>query len=529
MTFLRDSVRPRASFRSRLVALPALALALALVPVQAAQAADDVPADLHMDVYIGAGSSGTRVFTDFRILNGAVTDATAVRVTVKRAVGPDVVKESKPGASFFSTLNSGGLITAPIVVQPGTTDEAASSSWFKPEGVVWTPETVPTSVTLEIFNAEGLVLSGTKAVPTSRVGGMTLAEVLPPAPTMWIRSVSYNTSPYKGIAVNFEVDDFTDAEQVIVRVERSDGSSIVKVAKPALISGSVNIADHKRLTAPIVIQAGSYDEAGSSSWYVPSGVWTSKTVPVSVTVTVKRTYGPDLVATSTTFGGSADGILPEPSAPVQVTVPSEVPAGESFDVVVPEGTTGGELNLGAPVEGSVSVPVPVTVTTPIGVSVSIPQGVTITATGAGAADWDGVIQLPTVVDDVEVPGQLGEVALAIEVGSPTMRLTFDAPVRLVLEGQAGKKAAFIENGVFTEITKKCSANPPASLTGECWINDGDDLVIWTTHFTTFAAYASGLPATGAAISAPLVGLVGILGVAGVCLLVLGRNRRKVAA
>ncbi|HLS02759.1 MAG TPA: LPXTG cell wall anchor domain-containing protein, partial [Beutenbergiaceae bacterium] len=38
-----------------------------------------------------------------------------------------------------------------------------------------------------------------------------------------------------------------------------------------------------------------------------------------------------------------------------------------------------------------------------------------------------------------------------------------------------------------------SATPVLAPGKACWLNDGEDLVVWTTHFTTFIAYSS--PAT----------------------------------
>jgi hypothetical protein len=66
---------------------------------------------------------------------------------------------------------------------------------------------------------------------------------------------------------------------------------------------------------------------------------------------------------------------------------------------------------------------------------------------------------------------------------------------------AGKRAGWTKTtGVLTEITTLCNdiANPgnidPTNVR-ECYGNSGDDLVIWTYHFTSFAAFSATLATT----------------------------------
>lgn len=527
MTSSTAATTSRVNRRGLVAALLTVFMSIGLagfVPA-AAHAAPEGSADLHVDAYL-VDAKYRGIAVDIKVLNGAVTDATEIRVTIEREVGPDVVKVSK--APTVATLNGGSSVTAPMVIQPGTYDEAGSTSWVKPEGAIWTAETVPTAIIVEVLNEAGVALSETVGIPTTGPTNATLADVMPaPATLTPIGATLWQGAKYKGIVVEFRVSGFSDAEQAYVTVGRSDGSSIVKVAKQSVLD-RINSGATEGLSAPIVIQQGTYDEAGSTSWYMPTGVWTSETVPTSVTVTIVRTYGPDAVWTWDALGGSIDGILPAPSAPVVITVPEDQPDGGSFDVVIPEGQTGGELVLGEVADASVTVPVEVNIVSPTGVTVTLPKDVTITATGPGADEWDGVLQLPTVVDDVEIPGSAdATVGLAIEVGSDTVRLTFDKPVKLVLAGQAGQKAAFVQGGVFTAIDTACSSSEPTDLVnGECWLNEGDDLVIWTTHFTTFVAYgvaAATLPATGSADAGAALVLVGILLFAGLALVLVRRR------
>ena len=139
----------------------------------------------------------------------------------------------------------------------------------------------------------------------------------------------------------------------------------------------------------------------------------------------------------------------------------------------------------------------VTVQTDLGaapVKVEIPQGTVV----SGPAGWDGTIKLPELKEpgSVKVPG--ASVSAVIEVGLPEGQLDFNRPVRLLLPGQAGKLAGFIRDGAdFTEINKELSDDSLAAASAELSpgeagkIDVGDDLVIWTTHFTRFVAYTPG--------------------------------------
>jgi len=447
---------------------------------------------LHVDPYFTAGAGYKGIGVDLRATN--VTDATEVRVTVHRSVGGDVVKTSKPGAALLATLNAGSAVTAPIVIQSGSYNETGSSSWVKP-GALWAAETVPTGVTVEVLRGDELLVA--KTVSTIGTTLATLAAVLPgETPTFTNPAANYHVGDdYRGIAVDLRVNHVTDADRILVRVDRSNGPAVTKTSKPgATFLGIVNSGQAKSVTVPIVVQPGTYNEAGSSSWFKPIAVWTPGSLPTSVTVTIKRTFGPDLV-TTLPIGGSAAGVLPAttPTEPIVVEVPS---SGPTYQVEVPAGAENVELNLGTTTVTSgvaeVVVPVEVVVTTTVGANVTIAA-----ATKATSADatWDGVIELPKVKTDVVVPaasGQTTTVGVAIQMGSSTARIDFDQPVKLVLAGQAGKSAGYIDqSGSFHAITTACPVVMPDDMTtDECWVDDGSDLVIWTKHFTTFVSYSS---------------------------------------
>ena len=466
----------------RVAATAAAVVGLVAVGVFQGAAAQAAPSELHVDAYL-VESKYHGIGVDIKALDtDLVAELDQVRVITHRTVGGDVVKVSK-GTNVVSTLKAGSAVTAPIVIQQGSYDEAGSTSWVQPDAV-WTAETIPTTLTVELVDAEGdVLLTRTVDAPTDS-RGLTLDDVLP-APAAFTNPTAtfHNAADYKGIAVDVRVRDLTDAESISVRVDREGASPVVKSSKPALLA-VVNTGKTVSVTAPIVIRPGTHNEAASGSWFYPGAVWTPTTVPTSVTITIERAYGADLV-TTLPIKGSIEGIMPEASEPVVIDVPTDRP----FEVEVPDGVTDVAVKVGTPVEGAVTVPVQVTVKSSAGTDLVIPAGTTVKATGD--ANWDGVIKAPTIKEGVTVPStstSTATVALAVEVGSDTARLEFDTPVKLVLPGQAGKKAGFIQAGVFEEIDTMCPSAAPALTSGACWINDGEDLVIWTTHFTTFVAY-----------------------------------------
>ncbi|MFA5246953.1 MAG: immunoglobulin-like domain-containing protein, partial [Candidatus Micrarchaeia archaeon] len=126
----------------------------------------------------------------------------------------------------------------------------------------------------------------------------------------------------------------------------------------------------------------------------------------------------------------------------------------------------------------------------INYTAAIPANTTIT----GPAGWDGLMQVPQVVDSSAFFAPSGTANVVVQFGTGA-ELNFSQPVMVVLGGMAGKKAAWAHGtGALSDITTACnSATNPTNIgqTGparECYIDLGADLVIWTYHFTSFSAY-----------------------------------------
>jgi len=125
----------------------------------------------------------------------------------------------------------------------------------------------------------------------------------------------------------------------------------------------------------------------------------------------------------------------------------------------------------------------------------IPSG-----TNVSGSSWDGKITLPNInsSSNFTAPSN-GTTYAVVDFGSSSVEISFSQPVKIVIGGMAGKSAAWTRgnltlNNIPTQCNSGNSANGtvPTNIdsvtTRECFINDGADLVIWTYHFTTFAAY-----------------------------------------
>ena len=115
---------------------------------------------------------------------------------------------------------------------------------------------------------------------------------------------------------------------------------------------------------------------------------------------------------------------------------------------------------------------------------------------SGGSAWDGKLRLPVVKSASDYSVQDGSVVAAIDLGA-SGELDFSKPVKITLPGMAGKMAGWARGtGALTPITLQCNSqsnptNIDAPSQRECYINsaDGNDLLVWTYHFTVFAAYA----------------------------------------
>ena len=131
--------------------------------------------------------------------------------------------------------------------------------------------------------------------------------------------------------------------------------------------------------------------------------------------------------------------------------------------------------------------------------VHFPPNVTATMVPA-----DGLLELyvsPDRPEPAEVAAALGdavdaaglEVLQVVEVGDSATHIVFDLPVRIVLDGQAGGSAFYVNStsGAIVPIGTVCEADDTAAVhaqlggSGECQRDSGGDKVIHTYHLTRF--------------------------------------------
>ena len=117
----------------------------------------------------------------------------------------------------------------------------------------------------------------------------------------------------------------------------------------------------------------------------------------------------------------------------------------------------------------------------------IPAGITMRAT---SGTWNGTLIAPTskAITSVGRPS-FGSVRSVMEVGYPGLTLTLSEPSSLRFQGQAGLNPAYqTPAGETVQITLRCnSPTDPSNIVGdgECYASDGNDMVVWTKHFTEF--------------------------------------------
>jgi hypothetical protein len=122
-------------------------------------------------------------------------------------------------------------------------------------------------------------------------------------------------------------------------------------------------------------------------------------------------------------------------------------------------------------------------------SIEISENTTMDVNGL----WDGSFILPQLED---LKFSQKDVSLAVKLGFDN-EITFNKPVKIILPGQANKSVGWTrQNSALVSINTVCNNLINPSNINKfvdpkiCRINsvDGNDLIIWTYHFTTFVAY-----------------------------------------
>lgn len=204
----------------------------------------------------------------------------------------------------------------------------------------------------------------------------------------------------------------------------------------------------------------------------------TKNYTVYVKVLNSNEISQNLNGTSTLSASSTQVVLIDQSA--------------TTTVVVSTSTVNPTLNANALLSNGTATLPAINISTNLS-SIHFPQGVKIVSS---SSTWDGIFSLPTTTT-ITLPSLTGftkSASLTLMNGLLSDSLYFNKGVRMVYIGEAGKRIAFaVGSGTVTEIVDICSTDTQAtgdalSTYGECKIDVGSDLVVWTKHFTTFVTY-----------------------------------------
>ena len=216
--------------------------------------------------------------------------------------------------------------------------------------------------------------------------------------------------------------------------------------------------------------------------------------PSSSTITGKVVLTNQQIISSTdsTFVFASDGSVDEVIisetgiALTTITVPSTVSAPKIIteDILVTEGDGSKSITFtnGFTIDAS---------TSNVDIDVVLPDGIKI----VGPSTWDGKINLPTFKPTSTVNVDSGIVTSVIEIGAGDTLLTFDKPAQLKFEGKGGQNVLFTRSGITTEVTTTCTGNTLSDNTGlpaggDCKITVGNNLYVWTKHFTLVSTSSS---------------------------------------
>gem|GEM_PF-2983221 len=166
-------------------------------------------------------------------------------------------------------------------------------------------------------------------------------------------------------------------------------------------------------------------------------------------------------------------------------------------IYVPIEVSNATVNVDPMITGlSGTIPaVTISTTTSAGIIVvEIPASTNIAAAGA----WDAIINAPSIRDNstVTIPHDASTTVNKVtvfELGAGTNKLTLDKASRLTIPNQAGKSVGYSHGGIFTAITSPCGLDSQSTgnalpAGGDCKINSGPNLIVWTKHFTDFVTY-----------------------------------------
>ncbi len=392
--------------------------------------------------------SGTVILPSGVVNTNNVSLSTSISVTVSAATVTDKVLQSITAPTAITGVVNGTAKTAVALGLPSTvtlvTDQGSVSA-----SVYWAVNSALYNVsttTEQTFPVDGTVTLPSGVVNTSSVALTTSI------------SVTVNAAAPVSIAVT--------------------GVSLNKSTLTLTVGGSASFLTATVSPTNATNQSVTWQSSNTSVAIVSGGVVTpvaAGTATITVTTVDGSKTAVCAVTVTEPVTAASGGTTTITDTPVTISVPSNV-SNTNIDV-----TPGNVLPL-----------IEINAATSLGtVQATIPAG----TTASGPAGWSGEITLPTVKasPSTTVTGAQ-TVNAVVEIGLGNDTITFSKAVRLVIPGMAGKSAGYVRNGVFTPITRIISADNQTTAdaeipaTGDGKIDVGNDLVIWTKHFTEFIAY-----------------------------------------
>jgi len=390
-----------------------------------------------------------------------------------------------------------------------------------------------TSTASIILNASdaGLMASGVNIISYNFDGG-TWTNVSSNVTTASISSSGNHTIYYYSVDVAGNVGSTKNITNILVDVTVPT-TNITGLAS----NGSIYIFDAWSNNTVLVNFTGSDNIPGSgynSTYYCTDNVntctpSTTYTSPFNVTAsgtTYIRFYGIDNVNNngsiaykrvmilnsaqvflnqSTTVTTNQTTIVVQKNNTVaNITVPSTVnnatlDISENFNVSTGNATLTGVITISANTSSAQII------------TVQLPAGITVSG---NVGLWNGNINLPQVeststVSPTADSGYTATVSKVIEVGANNVELVLNKAVRINLSGEGGKMVGWSRGSTtVNKIINTCTVDSQAwadanvSSDSECVYDygTGNDIIVWTKHFTSFVTYTEAVTPVVAASS-----------------------------
>lgn len=425
--------------------------------------------------------------------------------------------------------------TAPVISDQSLTNISYSNNAIAAtsDNLVLTANVSDNNIATSQISADFSSIGGSSGVhPTTFIGGVaTWANVSVSAVADGTKTITIDAADAAGNnatqqSVNIEIDN-------VIPTVNSD--SLITIKDTSVSTSSAILIANDTDSDNDTLSLTDVGNAVNGTVGLSSGVVTFTPITGFVgtgnfayTVTDGRNIatGSASIVVNPSVDPSQNQVLLSPTTNLNSSSKDVIIGGQTFDstINIPSDVTDATLDLSnvTSVSGStktalLSNTITLSADTSLGtLTVQIPAGIQISG---NAASWNnGKINIPTVQNNstVFVPAASGftnSISSVVEIGYGDVALTFDKGVRILIAGQAGKLVGYSRDGIFTQITDACpgdtqTAGNALAGGGDCYINVGTDLVIWTKHFTKFATYTQTINLSSSSMSSTSNGGVG---------------------